>query len=76
MRLTTLLCLGVAVSCNGLTLAAEQDDLDLLASRRVADLAQFPDPPLFDSVSLWVDSQRSDGTWEDVNYASGCAARK
>ncbi len=76
MKLSTILRVGVAVSCSRFASAADQDDLDLLASRRVADLAQFPDPPLFDNVSSWVDSQKSDGTWADVNYASGCAARE
>ncbi|PMB71518.1 hypothetical protein BM221_001608 [Beauveria bassiana] len=46
-----------------------------LFRRRVADLAEFPDPAWFGNVSKWIDTQKPDGTWADVNYLSGCAAR-
>lgn len=50
-------------------------DMATLSERRIADLAEFPDPPWFDKIQSWVDSQKEDGTWSDVNYLSGCPAR-
>ncbi|OAA69683.1 polysaccharide lyase family 8 protein [Cordyceps fumosorosea ARSEF 2679] len=52
------------------------EDLAVLSRRRVADLAEFPDPSWFNSVQKWIDTQRPDGTWADVNYLSGCPARR
>ncbi|KAM3499288.1 hypothetical protein MY10362_007447 [Beauveria mimosiformis] len=47
-----------------------------LFRRRVADLAEFPDPAWFGSIPKWIGTQKPDGTWADVNYLSGCAARE
>lgn len=64
-----------------LPLAASQspgtpEDLALVAKRRTFDLAQFPNPPWYNSIDNWVKTQKDDGTWADVNYISGCPARK
>lgn len=56
--------------------AQDTKDMATLSRRRVADLAEFPDPSWFRSVQKWIDTQSSDGTWTDVNYLSGCPARK
>lgn len=77
MKTSTYVHAAVALLFSTSTTAApEQDDLALLSSRRAIDLAEFPDPSRFDNVLSWVESQRGDGTWEDVNYASGCPARE
>lgn len=61
---------------HGVQAASRDDELALISKRRIADLAQFPDPTWFSQISAWLDTQKSDGTWPDVNYMSGCAARK
>lgn len=45
------------------------------SKRRIADLAEFPDPEWFANIQSWADAQKEDGTWSDVNYLSGCPAR-
>lgn len=55
--------------------ATPAEDLATFSKRRIADLAEFPDPTWFSKIQTWVDTQRDDGTWADVNYLSGCAAR-
>jgi hypothetical protein len=65
--LATVLALGLLSTC---TLA--QSDVDLIAQQRKADLAQFPTPSQLGSIP----TQKSDGTWSDVDYTAGCAARK
>ena len=57
------------------TLVAAQDEIELITERRIRDLAQFPNPQSFGNISTWLEAQREDGTWADVNYASGCSAR-
>jgi hypothetical protein len=69
--LATVLALGLLSTC---TLA--QSDVDLIAQQRKADLAQFPTPSQLGSIPTWLASQKSDGTWSDVDYTAGCAARK
>lgn len=56
--------------------ASTDDSLATFATRRTADLAQFPDPTWFSKIDSWLSSQKDDGTWSDVNYLSGCPARK
>lgn len=52
------------------------DELKLITTRRTADLSEFPSPPWFEQISTWLATQEDDGTWQDVNYVSGCDARK
>lgn len=52
------------------------DDLALLTKRRIADLSGFPEASWFANISTYLESQRPDGTWADVNYLSGCPARE
>lgn len=52
------------------------DDLALVAQRRRVDMAGFATGPLFAQIDTWLGSQTANGTWPDVNYASGCAARE
>ncbi|EFY99471.2 glycosaminoglycan (GAG) polysaccharide lyase [Metarhizium robertsii] len=61
---------------HGVQAASRDDELALISKRRIADLAQFPDPTWFSQISAWLDTQKSDGTWPDVNYMSGCAAQR
>ncbi|KAJ4144516.1 hypothetical protein LMH87_003397 [Akanthomyces muscarius] len=56
--------------------AHDAEDMTTLSRRRVADLAEFSDPSWFGSIQKWIDTQRPDGTWADVNYLSGCPARR
>ncbi|KAG8405083.1 hypothetical protein J3459_022258 [Metarhizium acridum] len=69
--------LVLAGSCilRGVWEASRDDELALISKRRIADLAQFPDPTWFSQISTWLETQKSDGTWPDVNYMSGCAAQ-
>ncbi|KAM3505998.1 hypothetical protein MY11210_007736 [Beauveria gryllotalpidicola] len=79
MRLYALVCGLCALACTALADAQDaQDakDMATLLRRRVADLAEVPDPAWFGSVPKWIDTQKPDGTWADVNYLSGCAARR
>lgn len=69
--LATVLALGFSSSY---TLA--QSDVNLIAQRRKADLAQFPTPSQLGSIPTWLASQKSDGTWSDVDYTAGCTARE
>jgi hypothetical protein len=57
-------------------LAQGNNSLSLIAQRRINDLAQFPNPLWFADISTWLATQKEDGTWADVNYLSGCAARE
>ncbi|OAQ96867.1 hypothetical protein LLEC1_07262 [Akanthomyces lecanii] len=66
----TLCTLARAVSAD-----AQDADLATLSRRRVADLAEYPDPSWFGNISTWIDAQKPDGTWPDVNYLSGCPAQ-
>lgn len=75
MKLNSLV--GLVAATAGVAQAASSDDsLALFAKRRTADLSQFPDPTWFAKIDTWLSSQKTDGTWSDVNYASGCPARK
>lgn len=68
---------AAAVSSPVQTRADGDDDvLALITKRRIADLSQFPNPPAFAKISTWLESQKEDGTWSDVNYLSGCEARE
>ncbi|KAL7936407.1 polysaccharide lyase family 8 protein [Trichoderma chlorosporum] len=73
MKLSSLV--GLAATA-GVAQATPSDDLTLFAKRRTADLAQFPDPTWFANIDTWLSSQKSDGTWSDVNYLSGCPAQR
>ncbi|ORY32527.1 polysaccharide lyase family 8 protein [Naematelia encephala] len=53
----------------------EDNELSLISSRRKTDLSRFPTPQAIASISSWLGSQSSNGTWADVNYLSGCTAR-
>ncbi|ORX36761.1 chondroitin AC/alginate lyase [Kockovaella imperatae] len=50
--------------------------LALILQRRQYDLAQFPTPQWVESIQTYLDTQKTDGTWPDVNYASGCTAQR
>ncbi|KAM3461767.1 hypothetical protein NHJ6243_004701 [Beauveria neobassiana] len=76
MRLFALVHGLCALACTALADAQDANDMATLFRRRVADLAEFPDPAWFGNVSKWIDTQKPDGTWADVNYLSGCAARR
>ncbi|OAQ70801.1 polysaccharide lyase family 8 protein [Pochonia chlamydosporia 170] len=67
---------GSNVFLTGVNAAGQDDELSIISKKRIADLAQFPDPTWFNSISTWLASQKSDGTWSDVNYLSGCAAQR
>lgn len=53
-----------------------QAELDLITQRRRVDLAAFPTDANLASIPSWLSTQKSDGTWPDVNYATGCDARE
>ncbi|KAM3453406.1 hypothetical protein MY3296_003814 [Beauveria thailandica] len=74
MRLFALVHGLCAVACTALAEAQDANDMATLFRRRVADLAEFPDPAWFGSIPEWIGTQKPDGTWADVNYLSGCAA--
>ncbi len=54
---------------------AQQTILDLISTRRKSDLAQTVGASDIASIPTWLTSQSSNGTWGDVDYTSGCAAR-
>ncbi|POR31381.1 Chondroitinase-AC [Tolypocladium paradoxum] len=54
----------------------DTNEPSLIAKRRIADLAQFPDAPSISKIPHWLSSQKGDGTWSDVNYLSGCPAQR
>jgi hypothetical protein len=60
----------------GIALASDYDDLCTVRDRRRVDMATFTTPQNLDLVATWVNDQKDDGTWDDVNYASGCEARE
>lgn len=74
----SLLLLFTARLVLALVATSEQgeSELELIASRRKIDLATFPPPGSLPSIDTWLSDQKDDGTWEDVNYASGCGARE
>lgn len=80
MKISLLVCAAAAVASASSELSgglnARDDDLDMFSKRRIADLAEFPDPTWFGNISTWLDAQKDDGTWSDVNYLSGCPARE
>ncbi len=51
-----------------------QDDIALITQRRVRDLSESADPTWFGSIPDWLAAQKDDGTWSDVDYATGCDA--
>jgi hypothetical protein len=53
-----------------------QAELDLITQRRRVDLAAFPTDANLASIPSWLSTQKADGTWPDVNYATGCVARE
>lgn len=71
-----LALVGSSIFLTGVHGASKDTELELISKNRIADLAQFPDPTWFNQISTWLASQKSDGTWPDVNYLSGCKARK
>jgi hypothetical protein len=76
MKLNSLVSLVAATAGVAQGAASPDDSLAIFAKRRTADLAQFPDPTWFTKIDTWLSSQKGDGTWSDVNYLSGCPARK
>ncbi|OAA38183.1 polysaccharide lyase family 8 protein [Beauveria brongniartii RCEF 3172] len=76
MRLFALVHGLCALACTALADAQDANDMATLFRRRVADLAEFPDPAWFGSIPKWIGTQKPDGTWADVNYLSGCAAQR
>ncbi|TQV94131.1 polysaccharide lyase family 8 protein [Cordyceps javanica] len=77
MRLSVVTLALCALTCNGASVNTQDaQDMATLTRRRLADLAEFPDPSWFSSIAKWIDTQKPDGTWPDVNYLSGCPARK
>lgn len=76
MKLNSVASLVAATASVAQATASPDDSLAIFAKRRTADLAQFPDPTWFSKIDSWLSSQKDDGTWSDVNYLSGCAARK
>ncbi|KAK5996848.1 Chondroitinase-AC-like protein [Cladobotryum mycophilum] len=54
----------------------QDDNLALITKRRTVDVAQYPDPAWFPKIPGWLASQKDDGTWSDVDYASGCPAQR
>ncbi|KND87076.1 Chondroitinase-AC [Tolypocladium ophioglossoides CBS 100239] len=79
MRRAVLSCvalIGAGLLLPGAYADDTNDELSLIAKRRVVDLALFPDAPLISKISDWLGSQKSDGTWSDVNYLSGCPAQR
>ncbi|OAQ80852.1 polysaccharide lyase family 8 [Purpureocillium lilacinum] len=80
MRASVFSCMrliGAGFLFSGVARAASLDDeVALVAQRQLANVAQFPDPPLIANIDKWLAAQKSDGTWSDVNYLSGCAAQR
>ncbi|XWW94859.1 hypothetical protein V2A60_002808 [Cordyceps javanica] len=77
MRLSVVTLALCALTCNGASVNTQDaQDMATLTRRRLADLAEFPDPSWFSSIAKWIDTQKPDGTWPDVNYLSGCPARR
>lgn len=68
------LCGGLVGLCVSVTAQDHPDDIAVISERRVRDLAQFADPSSFNNILTWLAAQRDDGTWADVDYATGCAA--
>lgn len=52
------------------------EQVDLIKSRRRTGFAQGVDLWRFDSSPSWIDSQKADGSWPDVNYLAGCQAQR
>ncbi|KAJ2965504.1 hypothetical protein NQ176_g10584 [Zarea fungicola] len=75
MKLCAALC-AVSSLTTTVFAATAAEDLATFSKRRIADLAEFPDPTWFSKIQTWVDTQRDDGTWADVNYLSGCTAQR
>ncbi|KAM3555053.1 hypothetical protein ARSEF4850_006184 [Beauveria asiatica] len=65
MRLFALVHGLCALACTALAEAQDANDMATLFRRRVADLAEFPDPAWFASVPEWIGTQKPDGTWAD-----------
>ena len=72
---SALLVVASAFAQTNTSSGTNDDTLSLISTRRVADLAQFPTPEWVASIPTWLASQKDDGTWDDVNYLSGCDAR-
>lgn len=53
---------------------SDNDDMDILLARRVQSTLD-PLTTGQGQVNEWVKSQQEDGTWSDVDYTTGCAAR-
>lgn len=52
------------------------EEVNLIKSRRRTGFAQGVDLWRFDSSPSWIDSQKADGSWPDVNYLAGCQAQR
>ncbi|KAJ6440589.1 polysaccharide lyase family 8 [Purpureocillium lavendulum] len=68
--------IGASFLFPGTGAASQDDEVALIAERQLANVAQFPDPPLIASIDKWLAAQKSDGTWSDVNYLAGCTAQR
>lgn len=76
MKLNSVASLVAATAGIARAATSPDDSIAVFTKRRTADLAQFPDPTWFSKIDSWLSSQKDDGTWSDVNYLSGCTARK
>jgi hypothetical protein len=83
MRLATLAFLKIALTsicaadwAQAAVNSSNSDGFALLLERRTDDLASFPSPLMVESLPQYISTQQSDGTWPDVNYASGCDGRE
>lgn len=69
-------CLAGAVVAAAQSASGLSGDDATIYIRRVVDLAQTPQLPELEGVDGFVSNQTANGTWTDVDYASGCDARR
>lgn len=68
----SLAAVAAIISATGTT----ADDLATIKERRIADMGEFSDASTIAQIPDWLQSQKSDGTWPDVDYTTGCPASK
>lgn len=56
--------------------ATADDTIALIKQRRIRDLASLISSEDISNVNLWLKTQKSDGTWDDVDYTVGCKASR
>lgn len=66
----SLAALAAIVSATG----TAADDLATIKQRRISDMGEFSDASTIAQIPDWLKSQKSDGTWPDVDYTAGCTA--